>query len=209
MFDSRFAMKSARACTAATAVLVMLAGPSAASAAVITGSLAFTATGFPGGAPVDPVSGLVNYSFDNSANFFNAGNGSTQNNAPVEVSVSGPNLPGSWTPVLTFVKSGVLGGTPVEDIMAIGHALDGTVVNAGNDDWRVAFGSISTGPSFREFTYARAAASGAIFMTFTGTASAVPEPASLVLLSLVGLSLVLSRSFAGVVFGRKPHCRGK
>src|SRR5688572_10706592 len=106
MFDSRFAMKGARACAAATAVLVMLAGPSAASASVITGSLAFTATGFPEGAPVDPVSGVVNYSFDNSASFLSAANGSTQNGAPVQVSVSGLNLPGSWTPALTYVKSG-------------------------------------------------------------------------------------------------------
>jgi len=177
-------MKLARACTAATAVLVMLTVPSAASSAVITGSLAFTATDFPGGTPVDPVSGLVNYSFDNSANFFNAANGATQNNAPVLVSVSGLNLPGSWTPALTYVKSGVVGGFPVTDLMAIGHALDGTVVNAGNDDWRVAFTPISTGPSFREFTYARADAPGAIFMTFTGTATVVPEPMTMTLMGI-------------------------
>ena len=164
----------------------------AASAAIITGSLAFTATGFPANAPVDPVSGLVKFSFDNSANFFNAGNGSTQNNAPVQVSLSGLDLPGSWTPVLTFVKSGVIGGNPVEDLMSIGHVLDGTVVNAGNDDWRVAFNSISTGPSFREFTYARATAPGAIFTTFNGTASVVPEPASMVLWG-IGLAALAMR----------------
>jgi hypothetical protein len=171
-------------------MLAMLAGPSAAWAEVVTGSLAFTATGFPDGAPVDPVSGLVNFSFDNTATFFGAGNGSTQNNAAVHVSLSALNLPGSWTPVLTYVKSGVLGGSPVEDLMAIGHALDGTVVNAGNDDWRVAFSSISTNPSFREFTYGTAAAPGAIFMTFTGTASAVPEPASFSLSAISTLGLV-------------------
>jgi hypothetical protein len=156
------------------------------SAAVVTGSLAFTATGFPGGAPVDPVSGRVDFSFDNSANFFNATNGTTQNGAPVEVSVSRLNLPGSWTPVVTYFKSGMIGGNPVEDLLSISHTLDGTVVNAGNDDWRVAFNSISTGPSFREFTYASAAAPGAIYMTFTGTASAVPEPASM---ALAGIGL--------------------
>jgi hypothetical protein len=197
MFDSRFAMKVAQACTAATAVMVILVGPSAASAAVITSSLTFTATGFPGGAPVDPVSGLVNFSFDNSANFFNAANGSTQNNAPVQVSVSGLNLPGSWTPVMTYIKSGLIGTTPVEDLLSISHALDGTMVRAGNDDWRVAFDAISTGPSFREFTYARADAPGTLFMTFEGTASVVPEPTSLLLLSVMGLALVGSRCFAG------------
>ena len=190
MFDSRITMKGTRASIATAAMLTMLASPSAASAEIVTGSLAFTATGFPNGAPVDPVSGLVNFSFDNTANFFNAGDGSTQNNAPVHVSFSGLNLPGSWTPALTFVKSGVLGGSPVEDLMAIGHAMDGTVVNAGNDDWRVAFNAISTAPSFLEFTYASAAAQGAIFMTFTGTASAVPEPSSCALLTIAALGLV-------------------
>jgi hypothetical protein len=204
MFNSRFVMKSARACTVASAALVVLAGPSAASAAIITGSLAFTATGFPGGAPIDPVSGRVNFSFDNSVNFRNAENGSTQNGAPVQISVSGLNLPGSWTPVMTYFKSGALpNGTPVEDLLSISHTLDGTIVNAGNDDWRVAFNSISTRPTFLEVTYARAAAPGAIFMTFTGAASAVPEPTSLVLLGLVGLPLISSRSFAGFVIRRQ------
>jgi hypothetical protein len=77
MLDSRFAIKGAKVCTAATTVVLMLAGPTALSASIITGSLAFTASGFPEGAPVDPISGLVSYSFDNSANFFNAGDGST------------------------------------------------------------------------------------------------------------------------------------
>ena len=184
MFDSRFVM-SARACTVATVVLAVLAGPSAAPAAVISGSLAFTATAFPGVAPVDPVSGRVNFSFDNSANFRNAENGSTQNGAPVEVSVSGLNLPGSWTPVMTYFKSGVTPtGIPVEDLLSISHVLDGTIVNAGSDDWRVAFNSISTRPSFLEFTYARPSAPGTIFMTFTGTASAVPEPTSVALIAI-------------------------
>ena len=62
--------------------LVAMGDARSVSAAVVTGSLAFTATGFPGGAPVDPVSGRVDFSFDNSANFFNAANGTTQNGAP-------------------------------------------------------------------------------------------------------------------------------
>jgi MYXO-CTERM domain-containing protein len=187
MFNARFVM-SARTCTVATAALAVLAAPSAASAAIIAGSLAFTATSFPGGAPVDPISGRVNFSFDNSANFRNAENGSTQNGAPVHVSASGLNLPGSWTPVMTYFKSGTLpNGTPVEDLLSISHTLDGTIVNPGNDDWRVAFNTISTNPSFLEFTYARSTAPGTIFMTFTGTASAVPKPTSLALF-IIGLA---------------------
>jgi hypothetical protein len=184
MFNFRSVM-SARACTVAIAPLALLAAPIAASAAIITGSLAFTAASFPGGAPVDPISGRVNFSFDNSANFRNAENGSTQNGAPMHVSVSGLNLPGSWSPVMTYFKSGTLpNGTPVEDLLSISHTLDGTVVNPGNDDWRVAFNTISTGPSFLEFTYARSSAPGTIYMTFTGNALAVPEPTSLALLGI-------------------------
>jgi hypothetical protein len=93
---------------------------------------------------------------------------------------------------MTYFKSGTLpNGTPVEDLLSISHTLDGTIVNAGNDDWRVAFNTISTSPSFLEFTYARSSAPGTIFMTFTGNASAVPEPTSLALLviGLTGLSV--------------------
>ena len=62
--------------------LVAMGDARSVSAAVVTGSLAFTATGFPGGAPVDPVSGRVDFSFDNSANFFNAANGDPHNGRP-------------------------------------------------------------------------------------------------------------------------------
>ena len=46
-------------------------------------------------------SGIVTFSFDNSAPFFNAADGVTVNGVVVDVSVSGLSLPGAWVPVLT------------------------------------------------------------------------------------------------------------
>lgn len=158
----------------------------AAQAVVVSGTYAYTATGL----PTDPIVGVVRFSFDNSANFFNAANGAMANGVPVQVSISGPNLPGTWTPVLTFIRNGVVAGNPVADLMAIGHSLNGTVTAMGTDDWRVAFNTISTAPSFREFTYTRANAPGVQFQTFAGSVSAVPEPATAASLA-AGLALVM------------------
>lgn len=158
----------------------------AAQAVIVSGSYSYTATGL----PTDPIVGVVHFSFDNSANFFNAANGAVVNGAPVQVSVSGPNLPGTWTPVLTFIRSGVIAGNPVADLMSIGHSLNGTQTVAGTDDWRIAFNTISTAPSFREFTYTRANTPGVQFQTFSGSVSAVPEPATAASLA-AGLALLL------------------
>ena len=68
------------------------------------------------------------------------------------------------------------------NVVAVGHALSGTVVNPGTDDWRVAFND-PLNPTFREFAYATSNTS-AVFVTTSGTA--VPEPATL---SLLGLAL--------------------
>lgn len=162
----------------------LLAGPMTAAAAPISGSFSFTASGFGAGAPSDPVTGWVSYSFDGAAPFFNAKNGDIVNGAPVQVSVSGLSLPGSWVPVLTFDPPFAPG------IVAIGHILNGTVVNAGTDDWRVALDNASTNPSFREFAYSTASNTAGTFVTRTGTVTA-PEPGTVALVGLgvVGLGL--------------------
>jgi len=164
-------------------ILGLLAGPVAAAAAPISGSFSFTASGFGAGAPYDPVTGWVEYSFDNSAEFFNAADGATINGVTVQVSVSGLSLPGSWVPVLTYLNR--LG---VQDVLAIGHGPT-TVVSAGTDDWRVAVNSISGRPTFREFAYATSSTSS-VFLTNTGS---VPEPGTLALVGLGVLGLVLNR----------------
>jgi hypothetical protein len=174
--------------TIARSLVVALAGAAAgpACAALVAGTLSFTATGFGPGAPVDPIVGTVSFSFNNSATFFGAADGSLQNGSPVSVSVQTLNLPGSWTPVLTYIQSGMVGGMPVSDLMSIGHVLNGTGTVAGTDDWRIAFNSISTAPGFREFTYT-VTGQPLLFQTFVGE---VPEPATLALWAL-GLAAVL------------------
>ena len=52
-------------------------------------------------------------------------------------------------------------------MLAIGHQLNGTVVNTNTDDWRVAFNTVSTNLTFREFAYASSSVSG-VFVTPTG-----------------------------------------
>lgn len=154
--------------------LALLSAPMAASAAIVSGSLSFTASAFtPAGAPVDPVTGIVTFSFDNSATFFNAVDGATVNGAVVDVSVTGLNLPGTWTPVLTYIKD----NPGVVDVLAIGNGPT-TVVTAGTDDWRFAANTISTSPGFRELWYAQASIPGVVYMTNTGSVTPVPEPGS-------------------------------
>jgi hypothetical protein len=167
-----------------TAALALSAASSA-SAAPISGTFSFDAL-FPAGSPYETVTGTVTYSFDNSSNIFNTTNGSSANGSPVHFSVSGLSLPGTWTPVLGYFKSfTVAPGIVLNDVLSIGDALNGTNTLVGTNDWRIAFNAVSTAPSFREFTYTLASARSQ-FQTFSGTATAVPEPGTFALLA-VGL----------------------
>jgi hypothetical protein len=179
------------AARAAALASLLLAGPLTAGAAVVSGSLSFTAWDFtPAGAPVDPISGTVTYSFDNSATFTNVADGGTANGAPVSVSFSGLTLPGSWVPVLTYFTVSPIGQA---DVMAIGNGPT-TIVTGGTDDWRFAARDISTTPLFREFVYASSSIPEVVFTSLTGSVAAVPEPGALALFSL-GLAVLGARGW--------------
>jgi len=162
-----------------------------ASAAIISGSTSFVAWNFGASAPSDPVSGTVSFSFDNSANIFNAANGAIVNGSPIQVFIDHVSLPGNWTPVLTYFKNAVVNNMVVQDVLAIGDLLNGTVVLTGTEDWRVAFNNASGQQSFRELTYATANTS----RLFVSTQGVVPEPGVLALLSLAlgGLGLAQAK----------------
>ena len=158
---------------------VVLLGPLVASATIISESLNFTAAGFGAGAPVDPVTGTVTFTFDNSASFTDITAGLT---------VTGLNVSGTLGPGMTYLG-------PLDDLV-IGDLLNGAdLVGASTNDWGIRIDNVSTSPVFGAFLYSTAsidfifgAATGAVTPVTT-----VPEPATLALFALGHVGVGMSR----------------
>ena|SRR5215469_9842181 len=140
-----------------------------AQATIIHGSFSFTASGFGAGAPFDPVTATVTFTFDNSATFEHS-TGLTVTGVPSGMQTDGPTM---------FYVHGT-------DFLSIGDSLNsaGTVLS-GTNDWFLAIPNVSTTPTLGEFIYAT---TGTTHLFLTETISinttSVPEPATLALLGI-------------------------
>ena len=165
----------------ATMAVALMVGGLPAQASPVSGSLSFIASGFPAGAPSDPVMGAVHYSFDNSAQFLSQPDGAFVNGVTIDIDLLDLSLPGTWGPlVMTYLKA--------IDVLAIGQGPF-TAIAAGTQDFLFVIDKVSTGPQFREFGYASAAIAGSDFRTRNGSVAEVPEPATLAI-AAAGLAVI-------------------
>ena len=173
-----------------------------ARAAIVEGTLRFEAWDFAAWhadghevdavAPVSPVTGFVQYRFDNSAGFMHQADGAAVNGVALEVSAWGFNIPWSGVLAVSYLKTppNPLG---VYDTLAFSQGPT-TVVDYGVDDWRLMVTSISTEPTFLQMWYSPQGEQIA-YGPASGIVQTVPEPATaaLLLASWVGLATGLLR----------------
>jgi len=154
-------------------LVVLILGMSAASARAntITLNYDFSASGFPAGAPVDPVTGSFSVTFDNATDLIDVTSG---------ITLTGLNIALDSAPSFTYLQS--------IDALSIGGLENGAsdAVSLTND-FVLVLQNVSTAPSLAVLGYTQVSAgptAGFIgFGTLTPTAP-VPEPASLTLLGL-------------------------
>ncbi len=148
-------------------ILAVCSAP--AHAAPITLTYDFSASGFPAGAPVDPVTGSFSVTFDNATNLTGVTSG---------ISLTGLNISLGSAPAFNY--------DPAFDTLVMGGLELGVQVVSADDFGLVLF-DVSTAPTFNSFQYAQSA--DVDFFTEQGTLTPtevppIPEPASLTLLGL-------------------------
>ena len=137
----------------------------------ITLNYGFSASGFPSGAPVDPVTGSFSVTFDDTANITDETSG---------IVVSNLNIQLDSAPSFTYVKA--------PNVLYIGGLEGGAfgLFLPGSNDFLMVIGSPTSSPNLSLFFYQTSASDTTFRTSEADLTPAVPEPATL---SLLGLGL--------------------
>ena len=153
----------------------------ASDATVVTQAFSLTASGFEVGAPVEPVSGLFTFTYDDAAFL-------TPPSA-VGLTLSGFNVPYAGPALFSYVKG--------SNLLVVGNNLGGFgsfTVSPATPGFGFAITNVSTTPTVSSFTYS---ADGHLWHASNITLTAVPEPTAWSLMiagfGLAGAGLRLAR----------------